>query len=109
MSIFGEGQGRPRVVLGADVDGTIPAGRPAELHLNRIETYVLLEAVRSPKGVLDLDDLAGPEQARFTAARRLEDDGLVKLLAPAQYQVTRKGRDPRLLAEVALAWVRPKA
>jgi hypothetical protein len=76
--------------------------------LNRIETYVLLEAVRAPKGVLALDGLDGPEEARFTAARRLEADGLLKLLGPSTYQVTRKGRDPRLLADVALEWIRRK-
>ena len=81
---------------------------PAITHLNRIETYVLLEAVRAPGGVLELEKLRGSEEARFTAARRLALDGLLQLVGPSTYQVTRKGRDPRLLADVALQWIRPQ-
>ena len=77
--------------------------------LNRIETYVLLEAVRAPGGVLELGALDGSEQALFTAAKRLELDGLLTLLGPSTYQVTRNGRDPRLLAGAALEWIRRKA
>lgn len=78
------------------------------VHLNRIETYLLLEAVLAPGGVLELDRLQGSEEARFTAAKRLELDGFLQLLGPLTYQVTRKGRDPRLLAHVALQWIRPR-
>ena len=81
---------------------------PTPPHLSRMETYVLLEAARSAKGVIDLDHLEGPEEARFTAARRLEGEGFLKLAAPSAYQITRKGRDPRLLAGVALDFVRRK-
>ena len=77
-------------------------------HLNRIETYVLLEAVCAAGGVLELDMLLGSEEALFTAAKRLELDGFLQLLGPSTYQVTRKGRDPRLLAQVALEWIRPR-
>ena len=87
-------------------DDASPATAAPTTHLTRIETYVLLEAVRAPKGVLALDGLDGPEEARFTAARRLASDGLLQLLGPSTYQITRKGRDPRLLAEVALEWIR---
>ena len=80
----------------------------AVARLSRIEVYVLLEAVRAPKGVLELDGLDGPEEARFTAAKRLELDGLLRLVGPSMYQITRKGRDPRLLADVALQWIRRK-
>ena len=81
---------------------------PMVARLNRIETYVLLEAVRAPGSVLELDRLEGSEEARFTAAKRLELDGFLQLVGPSAYQVTRKGRDPRLLAHVALQWIRPK-
>ena len=81
---------------------------PLVAHLNRIETYVLLEAVLDPGGVLDLERLQGSEEARFTAAKRLELDGFLQLIGPSTYQVTRKARDPRLLAHVALQWIRPK-
>ena len=81
---------------------------PVVVHLNRIETYLLLEAVLAPGGVLELDRLQGSEEARFTAAKRLELDGFLQLLGPLTYQVTRKGRDPRLLAHVALQWIRPR-
>ena len=84
----------------------VPAAAPP---LNRVETYLLLEAARAPKGVLELDALEGSEEARFTAAKRLELDGLLTLLAPSTYQITRKGRDPRLLADVALEWIRRKS
>jgi hypothetical protein len=77
--------------------------------LNRIETYVLLEAVRAPGGVVDVEGLEGSEEALFTAAKRLELDGLLTLLGPSTYQVTRNGRDPRLLAGAALQWIRRKA
>ncbi len=82
---------------------------PVDMHLNRMEAYVLLEAVRSPKGVVEIEHLDGPEEAKFTAAKRLETDGLVKLLGPSAYQITRKGRDPKLIADIALAWIRKKA
>jgi hypothetical protein len=81
---------------------------PVLTALNRIEAYVLLEAVLAPGGVLELERLRGPEEARFTAAKRLELDGLLQLIGPLTYQVTRKARDPRLLAHVALQWIRPK-
>jgi hypothetical protein len=84
-----------------------PASSPSQL--TRIETYLLLEAVRAPKGVLDLGALDAPEEARFTAARQLESHGLLTLLGPSTYGITRKGRDPRLLAEAALQWIRRKA
>ena len=77
--------------------------------MSRMEAYVLLEAARSPKGVIDLDHLEGPEEARFTAARKLEDEGYLKPAAPSAYQITRKGRDPRLLAGVALDFVRRRS
>lgn len=81
---------------------------PIATHLNRTETYVLLEAVLAPGCVLELDRLEGSEEARFTAARRLALDGFLQLIGPSTYQVTRKGRDPRLLAHVALQWIRPR-
>ena len=76
---------------------------------NRVETYVLLEAVRAPGACSTSPASRAPEEARFTAAKRLEIDGLFTLLGPFTYQVTRKGRDPRLLADVALEWIRRKA
>ena len=100
---------------GSEVDVRSPVRTPPvrmsamAAPLNRVETYVLLEAVRAPGGVLDLTGLEGSEEARFTAAKRLETDGLLTLLGPFTYQVTRKGRDPRLLADVALQWIRRKA
>ena len=87
---------------------TLPPHGTAVLHLTRTEVYVLLEAVRAPKGVLELDLLECPEEARFTAARRLEACGLLTPLGPSTYQITRKGRDPKLLADVALQWIRRK-
>ena len=81
---------------------------PVMTRLNRIETYVLLEAVRAPGGVLELETLRGSEEARFTAAKRLELSGFLQLVGPSTYQVTRKGRDPRLLAHVALQWIHPQ-
>jgi hypothetical protein len=80
---------------------------PVVTHLNRTETYVLLEAARAPGSVLELERLQGSEEARFTAAKRLELDGFLQLIGPSMYQVTRKARDPRLLAQAALQWIRP--
>ena len=80
---------------------------PVMAPLNRIETYVLLEAVRDPGGVLDLERLQGSEEARFTAAKRLELHGFLRLIGPSTYQVTRQARDPRVLARVALQWIHP--
>jgi hypothetical protein len=88
---------------------TTPRVAAAAVRLNRTETYVLLEAVRAPGGVLEVGALEGSEEALFTAAKRLELDGLVKLLGPSTYQITRNGRDPRLLANAALQWIRRKA
>lgn len=119
MSIFGDGRGErsPLVDGGRDggrgiVPGDLAAAaiaRGLPIHLNRMETYVLLEAARAPKGVLELEQIEGPEEAKFTAAKRLELDGLVKLLGPSTYQITRKGRDPKLLADMALEWIRKRA
>lgn len=81
---------------------------PLVAHLNRFEAYILLEAVLAQGGVLELERLEGSEEARFTAAKRLELDGFLQLIGPSTYQVTRKCRDPRLLAHVALQWIRPK-
>ncbi|HEX5043656.1 MAG TPA: hypothetical protein VFV75_12170 [Candidatus Polarisedimenticolaceae bacterium] len=80
---------------------------PVVSHLNRTETYVLLEAARAPGSVLEVTQLQGSEEALFTAAKRLELDGFLQLIGPFTYQVTRKTRDPRLLAQVALQWIRP--
>ena len=88
---------------------TTPRVPAAAVHLTRTETYVLLEAVRAPGGVFEVGALEGSEEALFTAAKRLELDGLVKLLGPSTYQITRNGRDPRLLANAALQWIRRKA
>jgi hypothetical protein len=104
---LGEGpEGVAPLPLGSPI--ALPAHATATPHLTRIEAYVLFEAVRAPKGVLELERLDGPEEARFTAAKRLESSGLITLLSPSTYQITRKGRDPRLLAEVALQWIRRK-
>ena len=105
--MYGDGQDGAAAL--PDVTPPGLSASPGSLHLTRIETYVLLEAVRAPKGVLELERLDGPEEARFTAAKRLEANGLLTLLGPSTYQITRKGRDPRLLADVALEWIRRKA
>ena len=56
------------IMYGDGQDGAVPAPHatppvppgpaPGTLHLTRIETYVLLEAVRAPKGVLELEHTA---------------------------------------------------
>ena len=103
------GSSDPRGFLGPDINAVAAAEHGAAAPLTRLETYILLEAARAPKGVVDLEKLDGSEEAKFTAAKRLEVDGFLKLLGPSSYQVTRAGRDPKLLADAAIAWIRRKA